>query len=75
MMILLSSFIVKLCQLRVMEELKKILAQFIDFETGGCLTCGHVHSFHNLDEAISRRRQNNINNNQSLDKLFWEAAV
>jgi len=32
----------------------KILGYFIDVETGYCLDCGLVHSFHNLDEAIRR---------------------
>ena len=49
----------------------KVLAQFIDFETGRCLTCGHVHSFHNLNEGISKPHNKKISS-PFLDRLFWE---
>jgi len=53
-------------------QYKNILAQFIDIETGACLECGHVHSFHNIDEAIKRRDKLQ---SAYLDRLFWEAAI
>jgi hypothetical protein len=49
-------------------DTEKILAKFIDLETGVCLECGLVHGFTNIDEA--RRRQNK---SPYLDRLFWEA--
>jgi hypothetical protein len=50
------------------DFLEKILAQFIDIETGVCLECGQVHGFTNIDEARRRRQKNN---SPYLDRLFW----
>lgn len=60
------------------EDTIKILAQFINVETGQCLQCGLVHSFTNIDEAIKRRQRENNTTSSSpyLDRLFWpEAAI
>jgi hypothetical protein len=55
-------------------DIKNILAQFIDIETGACLECGQVHGFTNIDEA-RKRRQNSNRSNNTLAKLFWETAL
>ena len=71
--LLLSSSLSKLCLLSLMDNLEKTLAQFIDFDSGECLACGHVHhSFHNIDET-EKRRKNNNNTSPYLDRLFWGA--
>jgi hypothetical protein len=49
------------------DDLEKILAQFVDIETGVCLQCGHIHGFTNIDEAKRRRE----NKSPYLDRLFW----
>jgi hypothetical protein len=56
------------------DDLERVLAQFIDIETGACLECGQIHGFTNIDEA-NRRERRTDNNSSSLEKLFWEAAV
>jgi hypothetical protein len=69
-LILLSSLLSKVRQLRIMDDLQKILAQFINTKTGQCRTCGHVHSVHNIDDEVIKRRKNNSSSSQYLDRLF-----
>jgi hypothetical protein len=53
------------------NDLEKVLAQFINLETGVCLECGVVHGFTNIVEANRRHQKNN--SSPYLDRLFWEA--
>jgi hypothetical protein len=60
---------------RYRDDLEKILAQFINLESGYCLTCGLVHGFTNIDEARRRQNESNSYSTKNLARLFWEAAI
>jgi hypothetical protein len=62
-----SKGIADIYRYRKEDNLDRVLAQFIDIETGICLECGLVHGFTNIDEARKRRK----NNSPYLDRLFW----
>jgi hypothetical protein len=52
------------------DDLDKILAGFIDVDTGACLECGQVHN--NSIRIGTRRRGWRKNDSPYLDRLFWD---
>jgi hypothetical protein len=67
-----SSFIVKICHLSLMDNLRSILAELIDTKTGQCKTCGQIHNGSGLQgRAIPRKKRNNKIRNTHLDPSIF----